>query len=289
VRVTVLIETLPAVFQMHEILHALRDRALGLNCGRWDYIFSYIKTLRKHPDRVLPDRDAVSMTTPFLRAYSRLLIDTCHRRGAFAMGGMAAQVPIREDEQANAEALARVSADKQREAADGHDGTWVAHPALEPLAREAFDAVIHGDNQLGWRPSIEPISEVMLLAPCSGEITEAGVRRNVDVAVRYLAAWLRGNGCVAIHHLMEDAATAEIARAQLWQWAHQGVTLADGRQVDHDWLDECFDDTRRLLCADANILDIQAINCATALLKGMTRSDELADFLTLPAYAQLGD
>lgn len=289
VRVTVLIETLPAVFQMHEILHALRDRALGLNCGRWDYIFSYIKTLRKHPDRVLPDRDAVSMSTPFLRAYSQLLIDTCHRRGGFAMGGMAAQVPIRDDEKANDEALARVQADKQREAADGHDGTWVAHPALERLARQAFDAVIHGDNQLGWRPEIGEISAAMLLAPCKGEVTEAGVRRNVDVAVRYLAAWLRGNGCVAIHHLMEDAATAEISRAQLWQWAHHGVTLTNGRQVDHDWLDECFDDARRLLCADANILDIQAINCATALLKGMTRSYELGDFLTLPAYAQLGD
>lgn len=218
IRVTVLIETLPAAFEMDEILYALKDRIVGLNCGRWDYIFSYIKTLRRHPDRVLPERGQVTMTQPFLRAYSELLIQTCHRRGAHAMGGMAAQIPIRDDAAANAAALARVRADKLREVTAGHDGTWVAHPGLIAVAREVFDARMPGPSQLDNRREDVHVEAADLLQPCLGTITRAGFENNVEVCVRYLAAWLDGNGCVPIHHLMEDAATAEIARAQLWQW-----------------------------------------------------------------------
>ncbi len=235
IKVTVLIETLPAAFEMDEILHALRGRIVGLNCGRWDYIFSYIKTFRAHRDRVLPERGQVTMTQPFLRAYSELLIQTCHRRGAHAMGGMAAQIPISGDAAANDAALARVRADKLREVTAGHDGTWVAHPALIPLARAVFDEHMPGPHQhhvaarrrAGHRATT-----------CSGRplgtITRAGFEDNVEVCVRYLAAWLDGHGCVPIHWLMEDAATAEIARAQLWQWLHFAddgrATAAPGRR-----------------------------------------------------------
>jgi malate synthase len=289
VRVTVLLETLPAVFQMDEILHALRDRILGLNCGRWDYIFSYIKTLRNHADRVLPDRGQVTMTVPFLRNYSHLLVRTCHRRGAFAMGGMAAQIPIKGDEEANAQALQRVLADKQREAGDGYDGTWVAHPGLEAMARTEFDRVMTGPNQID-----KPLDDFDcvaddLLEPCAGEITEQGVRGNIRVAILYLAAWLQGNGCVPIDHLMEDAATAEIGRAQLWQWARHGAQLDDGRVIDHDWLAQLFEEEKRPMIADATNGRIQAVNLAATLLEGMTMSTELEEFLTLPAYRHLRD
>jgi len=289
VKVTVLIETLPAVFRMHEILHALRERILGLNCGRWDYIFSYIKTLRRHADRVLPDRAEVTMTVPFLRAYSRLLIQTCHRRGAFAMGGMAAQIPIRGDAAANERALASVRADKQREAGDGHDGTWVAHPGLEAMARAEFDQVMSEPNQLERRLEDYATSPAELLAPCKGTITEAGVRGNIRVAIRYLAAWLQGNGCVPLDHLMEDAATAEIARSQLWQWAAHGARLDGGRVIDHDWLEALFDEESAPLVAAADGQEQQAIVSATELLRDMTMNEELEEFLTLPAYARLTD
>lgn len=289
VRVTILIETLPAVFQMHEILHALKDRILGLNCGRWDYIFSYIKTLRNHPDRILPDRDQINMTVPFLRAYSHLLIHTCHRRGAFAMGGMAAQIPISGDEAANDAALEKVRVDKQREAGDGHDGTWVAHPGLEPLARAEFDQVLTGPNQID-RPLEElDVSAAILVQPSEGSITERGVRENIRVAIQYLAAWLQGNGCVPINHLMEDAATAEISRAQLWQWVRHGASLDDGRKVSSEWLDPLFEEESEPLKAAAGNGQIQAINRATVLLQEMTRNPELVEFLTLPAYWQLND
>ncbi len=289
VRVTLLIETLPAVFQMHEILHALKDRILGLNCGRWDYIFSYIKTFRRHPDRVLPDRDQVVMTTPFLRAYSRLLIQTCHRRGAFAMGGMAAQIPISGDEEANAAALEKVRADKQREAGDGHDGTWVAHPGLEPLARAEFDRVMQGPNQIDRKLDCLEISAGVLIEPSAGTITEAGVRKNIGVAIQYMAAWLQGNGCVPIDHLMEDAATAEIGRAQLWQWAEHGARTDDGRTITREWLVTVFDEEKRPLTAGVDNGRLHAVNRATALLQEMTRSPELEEFLTLPAYGLLKD
>ena len=215
-----LIETLPAVFEMDEILHALRSRIVGLNCGRWDYVFSYIKTFRRHRDKVLPERGQVTMTQPFLRAYSELLIQTCHKRGAHAMGGMAAQIPISGDDAANEAALAKVRADKLREVAAGHDGTWVAHPALIPLARDIFDEAHAGPHQHGVRREEVIVTRDDLIKPSLGTITRAGFENNVEVCVRYLAAWLDGNGCVPIHWLMEDAATAEIARTQLWQWLH---------------------------------------------------------------------
>ncbi|OYV74564.1 MAG: malate synthase A [Chromatiales bacterium 21-64-14] len=231
-RATVLIETLPAAFEMDEILYALREHILGLNCGRWDYIFSFIKKFRRDPRAVLPDRSQVTMTTHFLRSYSQLLIATCHRRGAFAMGGMAAQIPIKNDSKANEEALAKVRADKEREAGDGHDGTWVAHPGLVPLAREVFDRLMPGPNQLTKLGEGLALSARDLLEVPQGQITERGLRTNVRVALHYLSTWLGGNGCVPIDNLMEDAATAEISRAQLWQWRTHGARLDDGRRVD---------------------------------------------------------
>jgi len=233
VKVTVLIETLPAAFQMDEILFELRDRIQGLNCGRWDYIFSYIKTLRNDRRYLLPDRIQVTMDKGFLKAYSELLIRTCHHRGAMAMGGMAAQIPIKNDEAANEEALAKVRADKFREATAGHDGTWVAHPGLEAIARAEFDAVMKGPNQLDRLREDVHVNAEDLLRPVAGTITEDGLRSNIRVALLYLAAWLGGNGCVPIDNLMEDAATAEISRAQLWQWVrHPDARLENGAKID---------------------------------------------------------
>jgi len=289
VRVTLLIETLPAVFQMHEILYALRDRILGLNCGRWDYIFSYIKTLRNHPDRVLPDRDQVGMTVPFLASYSKLLIQTCHAHGAFAMGGMAAQIPISGDEVANATAMEKVRVDKEREAGNGHDGTWVAHPGLEPLSRMEFDKVLQGPNQINRKLVNYEVNAEDLIAPSEGTITEAGVRKNIRVAIQYLAAWLSGNGCVPIDNLMEDAATAEIGRTQLWQWVKQESLLDDGRPVTQDWLNGLFTEINEMLTSAAPTNSAETINRATTLLQQMTSDAELVDFLTLPAYEQLND
>ena len=289
VRVTLLIETLPAVFQMHEILHALKDRILGLNCGRWDYIFSYIKTFRNHPDRVLPDRDQVGMTVPFLASYSKLLIQTCHAHGAFAMGGMAAQIPIRGDDEANAKAMEKVRVDKEREATNGHDGTWVAHPGLEPLSRAEFDRVLKGPNQIDRKLADYKVNAADLIAPSTGTISEAGVRKNIRVATQYLAAWLSGNGCVPIDNLMEDAATAEIGRTQLWQWLKHGAQLDDGRAITQDWLNSVFDDVKTILVSSAPDSESQSIIEATDLLQTMTNNPELDEFLTLPAYEQLND
>lgn len=284
-KVTVLIETLPAVFEMHEILHALRGRIVGLNCGRWDYIFSYLKTFRRHRDKVLPERGQVTMTQPFLKAYSELLIQTCHQRGAHAMGGMAAQIPISSDEAANEQAMARVRADKLREVSAGHDGTWVAHPALIPIARGIFDEHMPAPNQHGvLREDIE-VARDDLIKPSLGTITTAGFEGSVEVCVRYLAAWLDGNGCVPIHWLMEDAATAEISRTQLWQWLHSdNLHLADGTLIDFALLE------RALLNLPAKLGDTAAIPGGTriaeamALLEKLSHDDELAEFLTLPAY-----
>ena len=287
-KVTVLIETLPAVFEMHEILHALRSRIVGLNCGRWDYIFSYIKTFRRHRDKVLPERSQVTMTQPFLKAYSELLIQTCHQRGAHAMGGMAAQIPISGDEAANEQAMARVRADKLREVSAGHDGTWVAHPALIPIARALFDEHMPAANQHEVLRQDVEITRDLLIKPPLGTISTAGFEGSVEVCVRYLAAWLDGNGCVPIHWLMEDAATAEISRTQLWQWLHSdNLHLADGTLIDFALLE------RALLNLPARLGDTSAmpgaarIPEAIALLDRLSHHDELAEFLTLPAYEYL--
>jgi malate synthase len=283
----VLIETLPAVFQMHEILHALRGRAVGLNCGRWDYIFSYLKTFRGHRDRLLPDRDQVLMTVPFLKAYSELLIQTCHHRRAFAMGGMAAQIPIKGDDAANEAALAKVRADKLREVQAGHDGTWVAHPALVPVAQAVFDQHMPSPNQLNVARLDVQATRDQLIAPCSGTISRAGFDNNVEVALRYTAAWLDGQGCVPIHHLMEDAATAEIARAQLWQWLHHGeLEFTDHAPIDFALFDQRLAVHAHRLRA-STLPGAARADEAAALLTALTHADQLGAFLTLPAYDRL--
>ena len=298
IKVTVLIETLPAAFEMDEILHALRTRIAGLNCGRWDYIFSYIKTFRAHRDKVLPERAQVTMTQPFLKAYSDLLVHTCHKRGAHAMGGMAAQIPIAGDDAANERALQRVRADKEREAGAGHDGTWVAHPALIPLAREVFDSRMLGAHQQSVlrnevAAGTEPLRRDALIRPALGTITRAGFENNVEVCVRYLAAWLDGQGCVPIHWLMEDAATAEIARVQLWQWLHMsdhgrdGLHLDDGTEVDFALLERALIGLPSKLAERMQLPGAHQLNEAIAMLDELTHRDSLEDFLTLPAYERI--
>jgi malate synthase len=287
IKVTVLIETLPAAFEMDEILWALRTRIVGLNCGRWDYIFSCIKTFRAQRDHVFPERGQVGMTVPFLKAYSELLIKTCHRRGALAMGGMAAQIPINGDPQANEAAIARVRADKLREAKAGHDGTWVAHPGLIPVAQGEFDQYMPQANQLSVLREDVVAGREELLAPPVGTITRAGFENNIDVCVRYLAAWLDGLGCVPIHHLMEDAATAEISRAQLWQWLHHsGLTLDDRTPIDFALFDAALAGCSERLPA-SGLPGQKRIAEAIELLRELTFSPELAEFLTLPAYERL--
>jgi malate synthase len=290
-KVTVLIETLPAVFEMDEILYALRGRIAGLNCGRWDYVFSYIKTFRMHGNRVLPERGQVTMTQPFLRAYSELLVQTCHRRGAHAMGGMAAQIPISGDDAANEAALAKVRADKLREVTAGHDGTWVAHPALIPLAREIFDERMPAANQHHVRREDVVVTRDDLIRPSIGSITRAGFENNVEVCVRYLAAWLDGNGCVPIHWLMEDAATAEIARTQLWQWLHRAderaLHLDDGSELDFALFERALINLPGKLGDRSTLPGGSRINEAIGMLDRLTNADTLEEFLTLPAYARL--
>ena len=287
IKATVLIETLPAVFQMDEILWNLRDHIVGLNCGRWDYIFSYIKTLKQHTDRVLPDRQSVTMSQPFLDAYSRLLIKTCHRRGAFAMGGMSALIPAK-DPTRNAWVLQRVTEDKQREAGNGHDGTWIAHPGLADTAMAVFNAVL-GDqpNQLHvMREEDAPITAEQLLAPCQGERTEAGMRANIRVALQYLEAWISGNGCVPIDGLMEDAATAEIARTSIWQWIRHQQILNSGQQVTAElflrWLNEELHLLQNAL-GEAHF-SAGRYDDAAQLMAQITTERELVSFLTLPGY-----
>jgi malate synthase len=286
-KATVLIETLPAVFEMDEILHALRGRIVGLNCGRWDYIFSYIKTFRAHRDRVLPERTQIGMTVPFLKTYSEWLIRTCHRRGAFAMGGMAAQIPISRDADANEAAMAKVRADKQREVAAGHDGTWVAHPGLIPIAQGIFDAGMPTPNQLHVTRDDVTVTRDALITPSVGSITRAGFLNNIDVCVRYVAAWLDGLGCVPIHHLMEDAATAEISRVQLWQWLHVGgLTFDDGTPLDFAAFDAAIASIRERVDA-AGLPGEQMFDTAARLLSEWTHAGELVEFLTLPCYERL--
>jgi malate synthase len=281
VRVTVLIETITAAFQMDEILHALKDHIAGLNCGRWDYIFSFIKKFAKDPAFILPDRGSVGMTSPFLRAYSLHLIKTCHKRGAHAMGGMAAQIPIKNDDAANDAAMQKVRADKEREAADGHDGTWVAHPGLVPLARGIFDSAMPKANQLDKARDDVNIAPGDLLKVPAGEITEEGLRKNINVGLLYLKAWLAGNGCVPIYNLMEDAATAEISRTQLWQWRRHGARLADGRVVDNALMQAFLDEEAAKLAAEN---DDRYMKDATRLFNDLVMADDLADFLTTAAY-----
>src|SRR4029453_15391193 len=244
IKATVLIETILAAFEMDEILWELRDYIVGLNCGRWDYIFSFIKKFSRYPEFVLPNRQQVTMTTHFLRSYSRLLIKTCHPRGAYAMGGMAAQIPIKNDPAANEAALAKVRADKEREATDGHDGTWVAHPALVPIAKEIFDRLMTGPNQIARQRQDVHVTAADLLAVPQGDITEAGLATNISVGIAYLEAWLRGIGCVPLHNLMEDAATAEISRAQVWQWVKHRARLKDGGVVDRALCQAMIDEAR---------------------------------------------
>ena len=286
IKATVLIETLPVVFQMDEILYEMRDYITALNCGRWDYIFSYIKTFRHHEDKVLPERGQVVMTVPFLRNYSRLLIQTCHKRGALAMGGMAAQIPIKDDPVANRLALDKVRADKQREVTDGHDGTWVAHPGLVPVAMEIFDHYMPSRNQLERKQDVFSIDQAALIQPPEGTITETGLQNNVEVAVEYLAAWLSGNGCVPIHHLMEDAATAEISRSQLWQWLHHGAQLEDGRLITHDLVMSMITQLLHQIGTRPEVDDaaMRRYQKATEFLKDSVFNEELPDFITLLAY-----
>lgn len=290
IKATVLIETLPAVFQMDEILYHLRDHIVGLNCGRWDYIFSYIKTLKNHPDRVLPDRQSVTMEKPFLNAYSRLLIKTCHRRGAFAMGGMAAFIPSKDPDR-NAWVLDKVRKDKELEARNGHDGTWIAHPGLADTVMDVFDRVLETrQNQLDiQRENDEPIGARELLEPCPGERTEAGMRANIRVAVQYIEAWISGNGCVPIYGLMEDAATAEISRTSIWQWIHHGKTLSDGRTITKALFQQML--AEEMLVIQDELGDARfsggRFDDAARLMEQITTQDELIDFLTLPGYALL--
>jgi malate synthase len=276
IKATVLIETLPAAFEMDEILHALRDNIVGLNCGRWDYIFSFIKRLGRSPDRLTPARSAMTMDKAFLAAYSLRLVATCHRRGAFAMGGMSAFIPVKGDEAANAAALEKVRADKLREVGNGHDGTWVAHPALVQVATDAF-AAMTGPNQLAKLPDRIPGREEMLELH-QGERTESGARENIRVAVQYIAAWLSGRGAVPLYNLMEDAATAEICRAQLWQWLRFEAPFEDGRRFSldlfEDWLAEEL----------AALNDLPNLKPAARLLHELITADEFEEFLTLPAY-----
>jgi malate synthase len=288
IKATVLVETLPAAFEMDEILHELKEHSAGLNCGRWDYIFSLIKTLRADPAFVLPDRAQVTMEQPFLRAYTQLAIRTCHRRGVHAMGGMAAQIPLK-DPEANRAALEKVRADKLREVKDGHDGTWVAHPGLVPLAQEVFDAHMPTPNQIHRRREDVEVSAAELLAVPRGTRTEAGLRHNVRVGVQYLESWLRGAGCVPLYDLMEDAATAEISRAQVWQWLAHGASLDGGGPLTASRFRRILDEELSALRAalGPERYDGGRFAQASRLFDRMSTSPDLHDFLTLPAYEQL--
>jgi malate synthase len=292
IRATVLIETLPAAFQMDEILYELREHSLGLNAGRWDYIFSMIKCFRERPDFVLPDRNDVKMTVPFMSSYAQLLVKTCHRRGAFAMGGMSALIPSRRDEAANQRAFEAVREDKAREAGHGFDGTWVAHPDVVPIATEQFDAVL-GDrpNQLEkQRPDVEVgAAELLDAASTPGAITEAGLRSDVSVGFQYISFWLGGRGAAGINNLMEDAATAEISRSQLWQWIRHGATLDDGRTVTRELVRQILDEETAKIHAEVGDETWEKGRPAETreIFEQVSLGDEFPDFLTLPAYEKL--
>ncbi len=289
IRATALIETILATFEAEEILHELGEHASGLNCGRWDYIFSCIKKLHRRAPHPFPDRAQIAMTVPFMRAYCLHVIKVCHRRGAHAMGGMAAQIPIKGDPAANDAAMAKVLADKEREASDGHDGTWVAHPGLIPVALQAFNRLMPGPNQVSRQREDVNVTAAELLAVPPGTITEAGVRTNLSVGVQYLEAWLGGLGCVPLYNLMEDAATSEISRAQLWQWLKYGATLADGRKLTAALYDSLLAEEMVKIRAEVGPArhDRGHFPAAAELFMRMVKSGQLDEFLTLPAYEML--
>tara|TARA_R110002096_G_scaffold168798_4_gene340040 strand:+ start:22673 stop:24256 length:1584 start_codon:yes stop_codon:yes gene_type:complete len=291
IKATVLIETLPAVFEMDEILHEFKDHIVALNCGRWDYIFSYIKTLKNYPDRVLPDRQVVTMNQPFLSAYSRLLIKTCHKRGALAMGGMAAFIPAK-DPETNTAVLKKVVGDKTLEAKNGHDGTWVAHPGLADTAMAVFDEYIGAGNanQMHVSRADDPeVTAAELLEPCAGDRTEEGMRANLRIAVQYIEAWIQGNGCVPIYGLMEDAATAEISRSSIWQWIHHGKDLSNGKKVTIELFRELMAEEMQTIKSEVGEERFNAgrFDEAAKIMDRFTTSEELVDFLTVPAYDYL--
>jgi malate synthase len=287
IKATVLIETILATFEMDEILWELKEHSAGLNCGRWDYIFSFIKKFAGDTSVLLPDRGQVTMTTHFMRSYSKLAIKTCHRRGVSAMGGMSAFIPIKSDPVANEKALAQVRADKEREATDGHDGTWVAHPGLVPVALEVFNRVMPGANQIAKQlPDYHVTAEDLLQVP-EGTISEAGVRQNVAVGLGYVEAWLRGIGCVPLFNLMEDAATAEISRAQLWQWVHHHAVMDDGLPVTVEMVDEVIADELERAKDAVDSVRYAAYGRAAELMRELVRAPKFMDFLTLPAYERV--
>ena len=284
IKATVLIETILAAFQMDEILYALKEHSAGLNCGRWDYIFSFIKKFKNNPDFVLPDRSEVTMGRHFLKSYVELLIHTCHKRGAHAMGGMAAQIPIKNDEEANSIAMNKVKKDKKREADSGHDGTWIAHPGLAPIALDAF-SIMREANQIDKAIDNPNISQTDLLKVPEGDITYIGVRENIKVGIQYVEAWLRGNGCVPLYNLMEDAATAEISRAQLWQWMHNNVKI-EGEEFTQKIFDDFVIDECNKIKEEIgeDRFNNGKFDLATDLFLTMIKKDEFDEFLTLPAY-----
>ncbi len=289
IKATVLIETILSAFEMDEILYELRDHMAGLNCGRWDYIFSFIKKFRSRPDFVLPDRDQVTMTRHFLRSYALLTIKTCHRRNAHAMGGMAAQIPIKNDPERNDEAMAKVRADKEREVGDGHDGTWVAHPGLVAIAKEVFDAGMVEANQIARKRQDVATTAADLLRVPDGTITEKGLRHNLNVGVLYLESWLRGSGCVPIYDLMEDAATAEISRTQVWQWLRHGARLAEGAAIDEALVGRLLGEEMARIegLVGADAFARGRFSQAAELFEGMVTAPEFDEFLTLPAYERV--
>ncbi|TXC75639.1 malate synthase A [Luteibaculum oceani] len=283
IKATVLIETLPAAFEMDEILYELREHSAGLNCGRWDYIFSFIKCFRSLPEMVLPNRDLVGMTAPFMDAYSKLAVKTCHKRGVHAMGGMSAFIPVKNDEAANTNALEKVRNDKTREVLNGHDGSWVAHPALVVPVLEIFDQFMPAPNQIGKQIDQEISAEDLLRLP-EGEITEEGVRKNLNVGLLYVESWLRGRGAAALYNLMEDAATAEISRAQLWQWRKHQVKLADGRKLTKELMDKLFYEEQIHTRNQLNTILPHRLENAALLFRDLIFKEQFQDFLTLDAY-----
>ncbi|MGH7271076.1 MAG: malate synthase, partial [Polyangiaceae bacterium] len=285
IKATCLIETLPAAFEMDEFLYELRDHSAGLNCGRWDYIFSFIKKRANDPAAVLPDRSQVTMDKGFLANYVKLLIKTCHRRGVHAMGGMAAQIPIKDDAAANTAALDKVRADKLREVKAGHDGTWVAHPGLVPVAREVFDAHMSGPNQLGVKRDDVSVTAADLLVIPEGQRTDAGLRHNIRVGIQYIESWLRGNGCVPLYNLMEDAATAEISRAQVWQWLHHKATV-DGKALDKERFTQAVGEEMQRIQGEVGDARFGGGRFPEArdLFVRLSTASAFVDFLTIPAY-----
>lgn len=291
IKATVLIETILASFEMDEILHELKDYCIGLNCGRWDYIFSFIKKFREDQRFLLPDRSLVTMDKAFLKAYVDLLIKTCHRRGAYAIGGMSAFIPVKSDEEANRSAFLKVREDKEREAKAGHDGTWVAHPGLVPIAKQVFDELMPGENQITLKPRADTIinEQDLLAVPEDKDITEKGVAMNVSVGLQYIEAWLGGRGAVPINNLMEDTATAEICRAQIWQWIRHGAKMTDGRLITREMFSEVLEKEKSRIRAaiGAEAYEKRYFNQASKIFSDLILSDQFTDFLTLPAYEQL--